>query len=141
MAETADILGAVRSLLLADSDLFSLTSGRIYALELPRSETRSMPRKAIILSLAGGDADSSLNEIARIRVDLICLGETGFESDKVRRTAHAYLKQEALRKMYSDILIHNVTVASGPLFFRDPDTDWPNSVQSFMVTAAEHIAA
>ena len=140
MAEQADIIGALREQLLADPDLYALTSGRVFCLELPRTEARSMPRKCVVLSYAGGPADRGLVELATVRIDCLCYGETAFEADRVRRTVHGDLKH-TVRKIYDDVLIHNATASSGALFTVDPDTGWKISAQSWMVTAAEHIAA
>ncbi len=140
MAEQADIVGAVRDFLAGVFDLFQLVDTRIFAIDLPAPQSRSMPRAALVLSPAGGLPSDDFVRIAGIRFDLLCYGKTPLEADSVRRVAHEALKQMS-RKTHQDVILHSAVLSSGPTFFRDQDTEWPMAVETWMVRAAECLAA
>ena len=140
MAEQADIIGATRDFLASVFDLAALLDTRIFAVELPASQSGAMPRKALVISPAGGLGSNDFVEIAGIRFDLLCYGETPGEADRVRRAAHGALQQMS-RKTHLDVILHSATLSGGPTHFRDQDTDWPVSMETWRVTAAETLAA
>ncbi len=100
-----------------------------------------MPRKALVLSPAGGLGSDDYVEFAALRFDLLCYGETPGEADRVRRAAHGALKQMT-RKTHLNVILHSATQSGGPTFFRHQDrTKWPVSMETWLVRAAETLAA
>lgn len=140
MAEQADIIGATRDFLAGVPELAPLLDTRIFAVELPASQSSDMPRKALVLSPAGGLESNDYVEFAALRFDLLCYGETPGEADRVRRAAHGALKQMT-RTTHLSVILHSATQSGGPTFFRDQDTDWPVSMETWLVRAAETLAA
>ena len=140
MAEQADIIVATRDYLLTIPDLAPLLGTRIFAVELPASESKNMPRKALVIRPAGGSGSDGYEEFAHQRFDFFCYGETPHEADRVRRAAHGAVKPMD-RKEHLGVLIHSIRSSGGSTFFREPDTDWPVSWESWIVMAAERLAA
>lgn len=136
MSIDADFLEGLREILIDDTDVAALVSTRVFGIELPRSEANSQPRKAIVLSLAGGLGSSSYIEHGQNTVDVLCYGETPFEAERVRRTVHPVLKQ-ITRVIRAGVLIHSAIAVGGPITLRDRDTDWPISLETWQVSAAE----
>ena len=140
MAEQADIIGATRDYLLTIPDLAPLLDTRVYAVELPASQSKLMPRKALVIRPAGGLGSDGYLEAAAIRFDFLCYGETPAEADRVRRAAHGAIKRMS-RKTHLSVILHSATQSGGPTFFREQDTDWPVSLETWLVFAAETLAA
>jgi len=132
----SDFLEGLIEILIDDTDVAALVGTRVFGIELSRSETNSQPRKAIVLSLAGGPGSSDYVEQSQNTVDMLCYGETPFEAERVRRTAHPVLKQ-ITRVIRAGVLIHSAISVGGPTTLRDRDTDWPISLETWQVSAAE----
>lgn len=133
---SADILGALVDLMLADVPVAALVGTRVYGGDIPRSEASSTPRKLMILRYAGGAANNDFVELTEPRVDMICYGETPQAADQVRRAGHDVMKT-LNRQAQSNVLLHRANHSGGPIPFRDPDTDAPASMNSYDVLAAE----
>ena len=132
----ADAIGTIISLLSADTDISALVGARVFGAELPPAEAASMPRKAIVVTAAGGIDAADFAPWQRPRFDLKCYGETPGEADLVRRTAHAVLKQ-AERGSVGGTLMFSCTQSAGPTQFRDPDFDWPISMETWLAEMQE----
>lgn len=139
-----DPIKAIIDILKADSDITTLVSTRVYGMELPRSETANMPRKAIVIQPSGGGVfpvgSADYIEHSDQRIDVFSYGETPFEAQKVRREVLDTLKQ-LKRTIINGTLLHWINRAGGSLALRDPDTDWPVAFESFQVFFAERTAA
>ena len=111
----------------------------VYGLELPASVAPKMPRKALVLQMAGGGGPIGSRDFVPMqymRVGAFCHGETGFHAMRLQREVHDALK--GLRNAVAgDTLIRSVSIDSGPRFFKDPETDWPTVIESFLVMASE----
>ena len=129
-------LTALRSHLLDDPDLRTLTGPRIYAGELPKSEADNMPRYAVVATLAGGGGPASDVPIMYVTVDVTCYGATGLQATTLYLAARAALRT-LRREMQSESLLHSAVELSGPLELRDPDTHWPFTWSSWRVVAGE----
>jgi hypothetical protein len=140
VAEQANIIGATRDYLLTIPDLAPLLDTRIFAVELPAAQSKPMPRKALVIRPAGGLGSDGYLAAAALRFDFHCYGETPYEADRVRRAAHGAIKQMH-RKTHLSIILHSATQSGGPTFFREQDTNWPVSLESWLVFAAETLAA
>lgn len=137
-----DSLGAIVNFLKADAGVASLVGTRVFGGELPRAETDSMPRAAIVVRPAGGlgTFGQAFQEYGDRRVDVRCYGTTPSAADAVYRHVHPALKQLSRVKQGS-VLLHWARPAGGPLTLRDQDTDWPFTFCAWQVLAAEVTAA
>lgn len=131
-----DVLADLRSILIADSGVNALVAGRVFVGELPAAQAASMPRKCLVIKDAGGPESNSFLTLHSQRFDAFCYGETPYEANKVRRAVYSSLKSLS-RRAQGESLIHSVMVSGGANFLRDPDTDWPMRVQSFLALASD----
>lgn len=121
-------------------ELNTLIAGRVYGLELPQAQSASMPRNAVVLNLAGGPGSRDYVRIGMFRVDVWNYGENPIAALKVQRASHDLLKAIKHKEKIvsgSGVLLHNAIESSGPNYFKDPDTDWPVCIESWVVTASE----
>ncbi len=133
---SADILGALVDLMLADGPVAALVGTRVYGGEMPRSEGPTIPRKVMVLLYSSGAGNNDYVELTEPAVDMRCYGETPQAADEVRRAGHDVMKT-LTRKVQSSVLLHRANQLTGPITFRDPDTDQPASMNSYSVLAAE----
>lgn len=134
MPEAADLEGGLVAFLKADATVSATTDGRIFAGELPASETASMPRTAIVLRASGGASltgESTLEHDTQ-RVDVFAFGATPRAATAVMRAAAIALRRLE-RSVHAGCLIHWVNSASGSIAGREPVTEWPRQFQSFQV--------
>jgi len=132
---TNTIAGLV-SILNADAELTALVGTRVFGFRLPKTEAANMPRKAVVISPAGGTDAGGFLPYRTLRLDIFCYGETAFESDKVSREVNNTM-YNLPRTKNGDRLIFNAQQESGPNFAVDPDTDWPVSWETWAVTASK----
>ena len=136
-----DVLKALRTLLLADSILATHVGTRIFGLELPKAEADSMPRKNVVLRLAGGLGVGARGfaYLHTVRIDVFNYGATPFESSEVWRASHDAMKA-INRKVYNSTLLHSAEQSSGPIYLKDPDGDWSLVLESWSLLASETTA-
>lgn len=133
-----DPIAALRTTLLADHDVATITNERIFGGELPDSESKSQPRAAVVLKPAGGAGNpgGGYQQYGKTRVDVICFGETLNESWAVYLATYAALK--GIRRVVSDgVLLHSADVSSKGVTARDAVKQWPITYSSWLVLAAE----
>lgn len=142
MTAIVDALKPVLTILLADSDVLALVGTRVFGEELPRDETDSMPRKAVVIDQNGGAAPGYATTLPLEvqRLDVFCYGETIFEAGRVRRAVFGALKG-ITRQVTDGVLIHWVNPAGGAITGRDPDADWPVHWNSWVMSADTLAAA
>lgn len=130
----ADVIGALVEALKADSIISVLTTDRVFGGELPRDETRHMPRHAIVLVPSGGIslAEGSFIEHDTQRVDLLAFAETPKEANALVNSARRVLRS-IRRQVFSGCLIHWAEPTGGISARRDNDTQWPVAFQPFQV--------
>lgn len=116
------------------------TGGRVFAGTLPGSEASSMPRSGVLLRAAGGPAAPAHAPLVVMRVDVHAYGATPYAAMMVHWAAYAALR-DLSRLTIAGTLIHSCMPETGPFSQRDPDTEWPEVVSSWRVTAAEHVPA
>ena len=140
---SAPSIQGLRSYLLADATLAALVSTRIFNFELPASETASMPRQCVVLSLAGGPGSADYIRIGRIRIDVWNYGESPAKAWDVRQASHDALKHirqdEKTISGGSGVMLHNAIEASGPRNFKDPEGNYPVILETWIVTASEAV--
>ena len=127
---------AVVAFLLADADVAGQVSTRGFGGELPRDESVSMPRKCFVVRYAGGPPDSTQMEVNRTRMDIWHYGATPLEAEQVRLATYQALKLTRRVVIASTIILSTVKEA-GPITLRDPDGDWPLTIDTWGVIAAD----
>lgn len=134
MPEAADLEGALVAYLKTSTVLTGLLGTRVFAGELPASETEPMPRKAIVLRGSGGISLTGGSYLAHDaqRIDVFAFGETPFEAGRVMRAASLFLRS-LRRSVHAGVLLHWANPASGASPDREPGTEWPRQFQSFQV--------
>lgn len=123
----ADILDGLKVYL--DSEMTT----PVYYPAMPRSVVSAIPRsKALVISPGGSmysGGDNSYIQIARLRADIRCWGETPQQAMNVYREAAELLK--GLTPIVVDtgpvgetvgVRLHNAILINGPLAITDPDT-------------------
>lgn len=135
-----DVASAIRVLLRADTAVTAIApAGQIYAGEMPQTESVAQPRAAVIIENAGGAGDRSYVQLGRRRVDIRCYGTTPFEAMRLANQVYESLKALERNRVAATTptLIHAVNVESAPSAFRDADGDWPGTITTYEVVAAE----
>lgn len=130
----ADVIGALVEALKADSIISVLTADRVFGGELPKGETRDMPRHAIVLTPSGGVslAQGSYVQHDTQRVDLLAYAETPKEANALAASGRRVLRS-IRRQIFSGCLIHWAEPAGGFSARRDGATQWPVAFQPYQV--------
>lgn len=135
-----DVVGAVRTYLLADAGVTAATSGRVYGGELDHDEQAQQPRAAIVLRYAGGGLLGRGQLYGDRRLDIDCLGADPKEAAAVWDACRTALKALQRQKV-SGVLLHWAALSSDGVSGHDPQTGWPVCVGTFQVLAADITAA
>lgn len=134
MTEAADLEQGVRAYLLTDAVLSALVTDRIFAGGLPASQTKFMPRPALVIRSSGG---ASLNAASKVehdtqRLDFFSFGATRRVAGMIMRTAALTMKRLD-RSVHGGVLLHWAQNAGGSSQGVEPGTEWPRQFQSFQV--------
>ena len=149
-----DLMGALRTLALADADILALigtdffyddkngeevnANERVYVNRIPRPVIEAAstfhPPKILVLRQAGGFGNADLLPTESQSVNALCYGQTDQEADKVRRAVHQLFKYLS-RETHDDVLIHHINPTGGPIPSVEPDLVWPAVAQSYTVYA------
>lgn len=144
-----DVVSALRLLLRNDADVVAILTDatRVYAGEMPAAEASAQSaahgRPAVVISAAGGPGDRGYVKIARTRVDIRAYGGSPFEATRLSNEIHETLKALSRQRIaggapaITPTLIHSVMAESGPTPLRDADGDWPMTLRTYEVLAAE----
>lgn len=139
-----DVLSALRALVRADAGVTAIApADRIYAARMPQLETTLQPRAAVVLARSGGPGDRGRLKVARERIDVRAYGATEFEAARLSYAVHELFKAtERVRvtsaaPVITPTLIHGITLEGGPTDLHDADGDWPMTLRTYEVLAAE----
>lgn len=135
-----DPVTALVTFLKADAPVAALASTRVFGGELPRGQVAEMPRAAVVLKPAGGPGGYGYIEFAKVRVDVDCYAATVRDAWTLHLAVRTALKQMR-RNVTGGVLLHSADVSADGVTARDPDTDWPVTVSSYLVSVAEVAAA
>lgn len=132
-----DPIEALVAFLKADSAVAAILGARVFGGELDRREVQSMPRACAVLSPAGGGLIGlEYQNYGDLRVDVDCYAATVQGSWTLYRAVYGALK-EMKREIFADTLLHWAKPSSRGTTGRDPLTDWPMTISSWQVLAAE----
>jgi hypothetical protein len=131
-----DIVGALRTFLLADGGVSAITTN-VYAGSLPRSvvEANATPT-CVIIRRAGGGAIGSPNQFGDKRIDVDCYGVNEKAASDLFDAVYAALKGMGTT-VVNQVLLHWANCVADGTSGHDPQTTWPVCVGSFQVLAAE----
>lgn len=135
-----DPIDALVTFLKADAGVSALVSTRVFGGELPRSEVDDMPRAAVVLKPAGGPGGRAYMKFAQPRIDVDCYAATIPDAWAVHLAVRTALKHMR-RNVTGSVLLHSADVSSDGVTARDPDTDWPVAVSSYLLSVAEVTAS
>lgn len=136
MAEISNTVVALVTYLAAQSGISDLVAARVYGTELPKDDSVSMARKAIVIKRAGGIGEDSQLDVFKHRLDFTCYGETPFEADRVWRAVRTELR-DLTRTIVGTVILYNATHSAGPFSLRDQPTEWPMVVDTWLVKAQD----
>ena len=128
-------LAAARAVLL-DPDPVVIAGGRIFAVELPEREAAAMPRSAVVIEPSGGPADVGTQRMRTDGIRLLSFGASVTEAEELSEDVHRRLKW-FYGGNYANRRVHSFTRSSGRVFYRDPETDWPVFLETWLIRASE----
>mgnify|MGYP003135096354 CR=1 FL=1 len=140
----ASILQALIGILEGDSDVTDLTGGtgstsRIYAGEVPKSESANMPRQTAVISPSPASIPVGARDYVDINTqgfDLLNYGRGFGDCEQLQRATHTTLKA-INRKIVNDMCVWSLHQTASPSYGRDRDTDWPFMIEGWTVQYAE----
>ena len=133
-----DFLSALRTYLLGCKDVTDLCGQSVYVLAIPKEELEAGAHEVVVLLASGGNLGNTRRAITEARVDAVSFAATDFKAMQMDMAVAEALK--TLSREYVDgVLLHNVSVASGPFQARDPETGWPCMRRQAIVRADERM--
>lgn len=137
-----DVVAAIRTYLLADATVASISGGRLYGGELDKDEEPNQPRAAAVLRRSGGGLMGRSQLYGDRRIDLICYGANPKEASDLFDACRDALKAlQRHRDAATQVLIHWAVVSVDGVSGHDPQTAWPICIGSFQVLAADIAAS
>lgn len=138
MTATLDPATAIVAYLKQDADVTALVSTRVFGAELPDTQTPSMPQGCVVVRLAGSpdQMGQAYQEYGDVRIEVRSYGATPYTATQVARAVHGRLKQMR-RNMQGTTILHWARGSGGMQQLRDPDTEWPFTLSTYQVLAAE----
>lgn len=133
-----DTIPAIREVLLADGDVSALVTDRVYDSEIPEAATGDMPQPVIVLNAAGGSAypGSGFQRYGTGRIDVWAYGATLKQSRQLSLAVYGALK-EMRAQTAAGVLLKSAIVQSKGVTVRDPERQWPLTLSSWLILAAE----
>ena len=133
-----DPIAALIQWLLADSDVSTAVSNRVYGPELPEQETKNQPRAALVIkSGAGQMLPRGCARLGDPIIEAWAYGASTGEINTISLLVYQKLKFELVRQEINNTLLHSAVPINQPVSFRDPNTNTPARMQSFQLLAAE----
>lgn len=130
-----DVIAELRGIVRGDTDINALTTGDVFAGQLPLKIARTKARKAIVIRADGGPGGAGNISVSRQRVATYCYGETHAEAMKVAR-AVAYLFKYSER-IGGSAFVHGINPAGGFIQGIDPSTKWPLIWQTWTALSSD----
>lgn len=127
-----DPIAEIRSLLLADADVASLAGTNVFGDEIKESVRATMPAPVVVLLDAGGPGRAGFNLYRRTRIDTLCYGETLSQSAELHRFVREVI--ETMNRPTGTLF--SAEVSSDGVNRRDPATQWPLCIASYLVMSA-----
>lgn len=139
---TVDPIGALVTYLKADAAVSARAGTRVYGASLPNAGNTAMPDPSVVIRPAGGGGAFGRGgqQFADRRIDTDCYAATEHDSWLLYLDVSAALK-ELLRVTVNGVLLHWARVSAEGQTARDPETNWPLTIASYQILAAEIPAA
>jgi hypothetical protein len=127
-----DPLGELRTLLLADATVSGLVVTRVYGGEIPEKSLDGMPMATVVLREAGGPGRRGFNLYRNTRVDTLCYAATILDASLLHRAVREVLEtmNRPTGTIFSAEMTSDISTA------RDPVTQWPVGIASYLVMTA-----
>lgn len=135
VAARPDVIAAVLDQLRASADITALTSTRITS-RLQPSWT-GMPTYAVIVRPAGGPPGNPQINLMVSRIDVHCYGATEAQAAALWRQLDAVFcpgQERQVSFSRSGCRVGSVDRESMPISGLEPDTEWPRTTCSYLVT-------
>lgn len=136
-----DTVGALVSILKADSGVSGSAGTRVYGDELPQDATSSMPEDSVVVRSAGGGSTGGAEKRwGDLHIDIDCYSDTPKGAGDLYglvRIALAGIDRSTVTVDGVSILTHWAHESMRAQTGREPDTHWPICVGSWQVLAAE----
>lgn len=134
-----DPLLAVKAYLLADADVAALLGTRIWGEEVPASEVNAMPRHGLVIVHAGGRElfGGTRMDIGGMRISTRAYGPTYYDAQILDRAVYEAFKALHRYGATGQAGLYSVTQESGPFTQRDPSTDWPYALCTYVAMVGE----
>lgn len=129
-------IAAVIDFLQADAEVAAQVGTKVFAPEVPSTETRSMPQKCIVLQANGGPIDRGRIRLMKIRLEFRAYGETAQDAWGPYLAAYDAFKHMTQNKQ-GTVLLLDAEMVEGPFDLRDPDLHWPFVLGTVNLMAAE----
>jgi len=134
-----NILGAIITMLRAESTISNLVSARVFGEELPAIEAGSMPRQSLVVKHSGGPGQRDYIQHVEGRFDFFSYGETPNDALLLAYAVHDFLGTMK-PQVVSQTKLHYAARSSGFISFRDQDTKWPVVSEAWLILAGEQAA-
>ena len=95
-------------------------------------EVGEQARSAVIVRLAGADADASYLPVNGFDVDVLTYGQDAAEARRLALTVMHTLKHEETSKSNRGELLYSLSLRNGPISIRDTRSGWRYCVQSWL---------
>lgn len=132
-----DSLVALRLMMLADTPTTDLTGTDIFAAELPKEITKSMPKHVLVIKFSPGvTPPMGWARLAGVNIEFWAYGPDPQGAAALKLVVYEKLKYLS-REVFNSTLIHNASPLTGGISLRDENTDWPIEIQPFLVMVGE----
>jgi hypothetical protein len=126
-----DVIQAAIDILTADPEVSTLTNGAIFDSELGESEDFSMPTYAVVVQFGGGPGPPLMLQFRDRRLNIICYGPTDSLCDVLYEAVEACLRATT-PQVQASTYVHWINPTTGPMYRRDPQTEWPYITSSWL---------
>lgn len=111
----------------------------VYGDRLPGSQTGQTPTAGLVLRHAGGPARTGQLALVVMRLDAHAFASTPYNAAQVHWRWHE-VANDLQRVVSGDVLLHSLTLESGPFTVTDPETEWPELASSWLLRASEKVS-
>ena len=140
MTAIPDCVAAVVSFLKTDTAVAGIAGMQIYGAELPEYRNTDQPSPTAVVLRPSGSLGlfGGYLECADQRIDCYNYAPTARDSFALHLAVHGALKQMR-RNVQGQTVLHWAKQSGGPVWQRDPVTEWPMTFVSWQVMFSERL--